>query len=204
MTVAVLCSVSSPATTEAGQQPPTADTVTPETLKPIFDAAGGRDHLLTLFRMTEEFNFGETRTPKGTTRVSVVEPPASWWIGKSERKGEPAKFVVWAWTLGVLTDDKSRLSLIPDVVENEKPAYGIRVKESVTPEMDLYFDKADHRLVRVDWRGDIYRFSDWQQRPDFRFPAHCVIYKKATGKAWFFHQITDVERLTELPAGLSR
>jgi hypothetical protein len=31
-----------------------------------------------------------------------------------------------------------------------------------------------------------------------------VIFKKAGGKPWFFHEVTAVERLKELPANLKR
>ena len=56
----------------------------------------------------------------GTSRVSVVEPPNSWWIGTNERGQEPAKITTWAWTLGVLKDEKSKLALIPGIHGNAK------------------------------------------------------------------------------------
>lgn len=167
-------------------------------------AAGGSDKLLKLFRMKEKFNSGATLDPKGQTRESIVEPPGSWWLGKSERKKEPAKYVVWAWTLGALTDPNSKLESIPDVTDDEKLLAGIRVSGTIDPPMELYFSKSDHRLVRVDWRGDIYRFSDWKEHDGAKYPAKCVMFKQATGKPWFYHEILEVERLKELPPGLPR
>jgi len=104
----------------------------------------------------------------------------------------------------VLTDPASRLELIPDVVESDKPAVGLRVRGTVTPAMDLYFDKAESRLVRIDWRSDIHRFSDWKEHDGVKYPAKCVGYKKATGKPWYFSEIIELQRLKELPEGLKR
>jgi len=176
----------------------------PEIASKAVAEAGGADKLLKLFRMKEKFNSGVTLDPKGTARESVLEPPESWWLGKAERQKEPAKYVVWAWTLGAVTDPKSKLESIADVSEDEKPLAGIRVSGTIAPPMELYFTKTDHRLVRVDWREDIYRFSDWKEHDGARYPAKCVMFKKSTGKPWFYHEIIEIERLKELPAGLSR
>ena len=70
--------------------------------------------------------------------------------------------------------------------------------------MDLYFDKSESRLVRIDWRSDIHRFSDWKTADGVHYPARCVGYKKKTGNPWYFTDILEVERLKELPAGLER
>lgn len=140
----------------------------------------------------------------------MYEPPNYWWTGKNERvkdekkPDEPATFLVWAWTLGMLTDPASKLEVIPDVVEADKPAVGLRVSGTVTPAMDLYFDMAESRLVRIDWRSDIHRFSDWKEVGGAKYPAKCVGYKKATGKPWYFSEIIELERLKDLPEGLKR
>lgn len=184
---------------------------TPESLvKQVITAAGGEDKLLKLFRTRETVNVSSDPGKKVPERVSVYEPPKYWWTGKNERvkdeqkPDEPAIFLVWAWTLGVLTDPASKLELIPDVVESDKPAFGLRVSGTVSPAMDLYFDKGESRLVRVDWLSDIHRFSDWKEHDGVKFPAKCAGYKKATGKPWYFSEIIELERLTELPGGLKR
>ncbi len=188
-----------------------ADEATPERLvKQVITAAGGDDKLLKLFRTRETVNVSSDSEKKAPERVSVYEPPKYWWTGKNERvkdekkPDEPAIFLVWAWTLGVLTDPESKLELIPEVLESDKAAVGLRVSGTVTPAMDLYFDKAENRLIRIDWRSDIHRFSDWKECDGAKYPAKCVGYKKATGKPWYFSEIIELERLKELPEGLKR
>jgi hypothetical protein len=170
----------------------------------VIAAAGGDEKLLTLFRMEERYSAGKEFVPPGTARVSVVEPPKSWWIGTKERGTEPAKITAWAWTLGVLKDPKSKLELLPDITDNEKSLSGLRITESVDPAIDMYFDKETDGLLRVDWRNDIYRFSDWKDFDGTKYPAKCAMFRRNSGEAWFFHEIVTIERLQELPEGLQR
>lgn len=179
-------------------------------VKQVVTAVGGEDKLLRLFRTRETVNVSSDPEKKASERVSVYEPPKYWWTGKNERvkneqmPDEPATFLVWAWSLGMLTDPASKLEVIPDVVESDKTAIGLRVSGTVSPPMDLYFDKSESRLVRIDWRSDIHRFSDWKELDGVKYPAKCVGYKKATGKPWYFSTIIELERLKELPEGLKR
>jgi hypothetical protein len=170
-------------------------------------AAGGEDKLLKLFRIKERLNVSSNPEKKGYERVSVLEPPGHWWVDGADRvveEKEPATFLVWAWTLGVFADPKTKLEALPEVTENDKPAAGVRVSGTVTPAMDVYFDKADSRLVRVDWRDSVHRFSDWKEHDGAKYPAKTVGYRTATGKPWYFSEILELERLKELPAGLKR
>ncbi|MEQ1750191.1 MAG: hypothetical protein ABL974_12255, partial [Prosthecobacter sp.] len=134
----------------------------------------------------------------------VVEPPKSWWIGTKERAEEPAKYDVWAWTLGVLIDPATKVEVIPDMMDEGKACFGLRASGTVTPAMDLYFDKTTNLLLRIDWRADFYRFSEWKETDGVKYASKTVIFKKAGGKPWFFHEVTGVERLKELPANLKR
>lgn len=180
--------------------------------KPLIDkaitAVGGKDKLLTLFRVKELFHFGDKPEPaegkKRSTRESVIEPPKYWWIGTKERAEEPAKYDVWAWTLGVLTDAQSKVEVIPDMTDEGRAAYGLRVSGTVTPAMDLYFDKETSLLCRLDWRGDFYRFSEWKEHDGVKYASRTIIFKKSGGKPWFYHEVTGLERLKELPAKLKR
>lgn len=178
--------------------------------KQVIDSAGGQAQLLRLFRTKETVNVSSDPEKKGQERVSVYEPPKYWWTGKTERvksdttSDEPATFLVWAWSLGILTDPASKLEVIPDIVESDKPAIGLRVSGTVNPPMDIYFDKAEHRLVRIDWRSDIHRFSDWKEVDGVKYPAKCIGFKKSSGKAWYYSEIIELERLTTLPEGLKR
>ena len=175
-----------------------------ELLGKVIAAAGGEGKLLTIFRMKERFNAGMERVSPGSSRESVVEPPSHWWIDTKERGMEPAKTAAWAWTLGVLTHPKSKIERVVDVTDNDQTWAGMRVTGSVDPALDMYFDKATHELMRVDWRNDIYRFSEWKEHDGTRYPSKCVMHRRNTGKPWFFHEIVTLERLKELPSGLKR
>lgn len=179
----------------------------PAAVKRVTAAVGGEEKLLKLFRIRERLNVSSDPANKGFERTSVLEPPKYWWVGKKDRvkeEKEPATFLVWAWTLGVLTDPASKVVAIADVTESEKPCFGLRVSGTVEPAMDLYFDKSDNRLVRIDWRTDIHRFSDWKDHDGVKYPSKCVGYKKASGKPWYFTEILELQRLKELPEGLKR
>ncbi len=129
----------------------TAEPDPKELVKQVVKAAGGEDKLLRLFRTRETVNVSSDPEKKVPARVSVAEPPKYWWLGNADRGGEPAKFLVWAWTLGALTDPKSKVEVIPEIKEADKPAFGLRVSGTIDPPMDLYFDKGNSLLVRIDW-----------------------------------------------------
>lgn len=178
-----------------------------ELVSKVVKAAGGEDKLLKLFRIKERLVLGSDPNGKGSERVSVLEPPGHWWLGKRDRvkeEKEPATFLVWAWTLGALTDPKSKVETVPEITEGDRPAVGLRVSGTIDPALDIYFDKAENRLVRIDWRGDIHRFSEWKEHDGVKYPAKCVGYKKASGKPWYFTEILELNRLQELPPGLVR
>ncbi|MGI8981906.1 MAG: hypothetical protein ACR2FY_21960 [Pirellulaceae bacterium] len=178
-----------------------------DVVKQVVAAAGGEEKLLRLFRVKEQLNVSPDPKAKGFERVSVLEPPKYWWVEGRDRvkeDQEPATFLVWSWTLGAFLDAKSKVEVIPEITESEKPAFGLRISETVTPPLDIYFDKAESRLVRIDWRNDIHRFSEWKEHDGIKYPAKCVGSKKATGKPWYFSEILELERLQELPEGLKR
>ncbi len=157
--------------------------------------------------MRERLNVTSNPDAKGSERTSVLEPPTYWWLGKRDRvkeDKEPATFLVWAWTLGAVTDSNSKVELLPELTEADQPCLGLRVSGTINPAMDLYFDKATNHLVRIDWRADIHRFSDWRDHDGVKYPAKCVGYKKASGKPWYFTEILELTRLSELPEGLAR
>ena len=174
-------------------------------IKEVVAAVGGPDKLLRHFRMKEKYHFGsEPETKSPSSRESILDAPGYWWVGKKDRTDEPAKFDVWAWTLCALTDPKSKIGAAPEVSEDGKPAVGLRISESITPPLELYFDKETKLLVRMDWRNDIYRFSDWREHDGVKYAAKTIIFRKTTGKPWFYHEITEIERLKEVPAELPR
>jgi len=89
-------------------------------------AAGGKDKLLKLFRIEEQLSVGSDPDKKGKVRISVIEPPAYWWIGKKQRdEDEPARYLPWAWTIGAVTDPKSKLEVLPEMMEADVPAFSV-------------------------------------------------------------------------------
>jgi hypothetical protein len=170
-------------------------------------AVGGEDRLLKLFRYRERLNVSSDPQKPGNERVTVAEPPLYWWLGTRNRVSEdkePAIFLLWAWTLGALTDPKSKVERIPDLADGENPAWGLRVSGTIMPAMDLYFDKTENRLLRIDWRNDIVRFENWKEHDGVKYASKCIGYRKSSGKPWYFTEILEVERLKELPNNLKR
>lgn len=170
-------------------------------------AVGGKEKLLKIYRLKETFHFGETAEPAAgkqrSLRDSILSQPDHWWINKKERGADPAKDDARAWSLDLLVDAKSRFELIPEIVDEGRTCLGLRVTGSVTPAMSFYFDKETYLLRRLDWRSDFYRFSEWKEHDGLRYASRTVIFKIKSGKPWFFHDITELERLAQLPAGLN-
>lgn len=181
--------------------------VSPELVKETVAAVGGEAKLLRLFRMKELLALGADPEKKGTPRTSVVEPPEHWWQGTKDRvvvDKEPAVKLIWAWTLAAIVDPKSKLETLPDAKVEDRPVYGIRVSETITPPMDLYFDRETKRLASIEWRADRHVFSDWRTYDGVQYPARCVGYKLKEGNRWYGTEIVEIERLSELPEGLIR
>jgi hypothetical protein len=171
-------------------------------------AVGGKDKLLKNFRIKEIFHFGSTPEPvegkKRSTRESILSQPDKWWINKKERGVEPAKDDVRAWSLDLLIDDKSKIEVIPDLIDEGKTCFGLQVSGSVTPAMKCYFDKETSLLHRLDWRGNFYRFTDWKEHDGLKYASKTIIFKVKDSKPWFFHEVTEIERLAQLPEGLAK
>jgi hypothetical protein len=170
-------------------------------VRSLLDAAGGEAKVLRLFRFKESLVVGKA---PAKTRESIAQPPDHWWVGQRDRvleESEPAAFLVWAWTLAPLLDDKSTLEIVPDAEHEGRPAIGIRVSGRTEKPMVLVFDAGTKRLARVDWRGDRNVFSDWRQLDGLWYAAKVAGYK-ADGRQWYHTELLEVERLTDLPAHL--
>jgi hypothetical protein len=178
----------------------------PVVVEKALAAVGGKDKLLKVFRIGETFHFGDKPEPpegkKPSSRISVIELPNLWWLGKKERGEEPAKDDVRAWSLDLLVDPKSQFDAIAEITDEGKTCKGLQVSGSVMPPMKFYFDHETHLLHRLDWRSDFYRFSDWKEHDGLRYAAKTIIFKLKDNKPWFYHEITSLERLTKLPDGL--
>ncbi len=178
-----------------------ADPPSPELVTSLLDAVGGEAKMLRVFRFKETLIVGEGAP---ISRESILAPPEHWWVGKRDRAAEekePAAFLVWAWTLAPLRDAKSQLELDADAKLDDKPAIGIRITGRTETPMLLLFDATTKRLVRIDWRGDSNRFTDWRQLDGLWYPAKCAGYKP-DGREWYHTELLEVERLAEVPAHL--
>lgn len=190
--------------------PPAKGTVSPAAVPLIqqaVQAAGGETNLLRYFTFKDRVLIGDKDTGFGSKRESVMDAPQHWWLkspaGYTERKDEPAVFLVWAWTLRALTDPTSTIETVPDVKDGDAELWGLRVSGNLKPAMELYFRKDTHLLARIDWRNDIHRFSDWKTLPTgTKYPARVVGHKKGTDKIWYFDEVTEVTPLKELPEKL--
>tara|TARA_R110002020_G_scaffold122560_7_gene278241 strand:- start:195 stop:506 length:312 start_codon:yes stop_codon:yes gene_type:complete len=80
---------------------------------------------------------------------------------KEKRAGHK---IGWIWTLEAFTELQTNVEPIADIEETGKSLAGLRLSGSISAVMDVYFDKGTPRLVRIYWRSDIHRFSDWKQQ----------------------------------------
>jgi hypothetical protein len=167
-------------------------------------ASGGKDKILTLFSMKEVLILGPDGKKKGSPRSSVLEPPKYWWLGGKDRAGEPAKLLVWVWTLGAFADAKSKLAAVPELRDGEADLVGLEITGSVDPAMKVYFDKKTGLIARIDWKGSLHRFSEWKELDGLKYPSRTVGSYAAGDKPWYQTDITEIVRLKELPEGLMR
>lgn len=170
-------------------------------------AAGGEANLLRYFRLKDRVQLGAMDTGAGSKRESVLDAPRAWWLksgaGFTDRTGEPAKFLVWGWTLRALVDPTSTVEAVPSVRDGDVELWGLRVSGSVKPAMELYFHPDTQLLARLDWRSDIHRFSDWKTLPGGgKYSARIVGFKKTTGNIWYFDDVLEVVPLASLPDAL--
>lgn len=176
-------------------------------VQPIIDkviaASGGKDKILTTFRMEEWFAVAEVAPaaqPRKVTRTSVLQPPLVWWANGKDRGDTQWNEDVWGWSLAVLLDAKSIIKPAPDIIEEGKPAYGLRITGSLEDEMRLYFSHETNLLIRMDLRNQSYHFSHWKEQDGLKYSSQCLIKKQPANKVWFHHEILKIERLRELPA----
>ena len=181
----------------------------------VIKAIGGEDNLLDIFRFSERVLITATETPlmEGKTkanRSSVVKVGTAWWVGTAKRSKDKVRVLCWAWSLRILLDKNSKIETIPDVQINNKPVFGLRVTESITEPIDLFFDKETKRLTAIDYTDTRHVFSDWKKSAEgHHYPAHVAGFRftdKASGTTqesqWYQTDILELTPLTELPSEL--
>jgi hypothetical protein len=188
-----------------------------ELVAQVLETAGGEEKLLKLFRLRERLLV--TKTPaepvtqdeKGN-RTSVVEVSGDWWIGKAKRDKDKVRVLCWAWSLRLLLDPQSTIESCHDITVNGKPAFGLRVTESVKAPIELFFDVESKRLVAIDYDDTRHVFSEWKKTTDgHQYPSHVVGFRFTDRDAgalasnqWYQTDILELTPLDELPVELKR
>ena len=184
-----------------------------ELVEQVVAAAGGEGKLLKLFRFRERILVTAapaspvTPDEKGN-RTSVVQVGGEWWLGTEKRGKDKVRVLCWAWSLRLLLDPKSKIEVLADTTVLGKSALGLRVSESIKEPIDLFFDKADKRLLCLDYTDTRHNFSGWQMTTDgHKYPTQVVGYRftdRAKGtlseQQWYQTDILELVPLKELPA----
>ena len=115
-----------------------------------------------------------------------MQVSGNWWIGAAKRDKDKARVLCWTWSLRILLDPKSKIQTLPDITVADKPAFGLRVTESIKEPIDLFFDKELIRLVAIDDTDTRHFFSDWKKTAEgHQCPSHVVGFRfadRAAGK----------------------
>ena len=175
-------------------------------------SVGGEEKLLKLFRFRERVLITTTPAAPVTpnekeNRTSVVQVSGDWWIGPNKRDKDKVRILCWSWSLRILLDPKSKVEVLADTSVVGKPAFVLRVSESVKEPIDLLFDKETQRLVAIDYTDTRHVFSEWKKTPEEQhYPSHVAGYRftnRAAGmlaeKQWYQTDILELTPLAELP-----
>ena len=182
----------------------------------VVKTAGGEEKLLKLFRFRERVLISSTpaapvKADEKENRTSVVQVSGDWWIGKDKRDKDKVRILCWAWSLRLLLDPMSKVTTLADTTVADKPAFGLRVSESIKEPIDLLFDKKTQRLVAIDYTDTRHLFSEWKKTTaGHEYPSHVTGYRfanRADGtlnkKQWYQTDILELTPLAELPAELN-
>ena len=186
-----------------GEEPLTATAYA----RQIVTSHGGADKLLRIVKFSETYYLGGNLTDKGTDRTSIIQPPHRGYVGTTERVSEQDKSSVchdvWMWTLVPLTDPKTKLEMVPDLTIEGKTAHGLKVSGTIEPAINAYFDTKTHDLVRIEWRGQTFSFSNPVAVDGTRVPSKCILLGK-DGQERIRTELRDIERLQMLPDDLPK
>ena len=192
-----------------------ADTAAKKLVEDVVATAGGEGKLLKLFRFRERVLITSTPAAPVTSdekenRTSVVQVGENWWLGTAKRDKDKVRVLCWAWSLRILLDPKSKIQTLPEITVADKPAFGLRVTESLKEPIDLFFDKESQRLVAIDYTDTRHLFSDWKKTAEgHQYPSHVAGFRfadrtagKLQDKQWYQTDILELTPLAELPAEL--
>lgn len=218
MPKSLFCLAMALASLGASRQSACADDADPsKRVQQVVAAAGGEEKLLKLFRFRERVLITSTPAAPVTpdekgNRSSVVEVSGKWWIGTVPRDKDKVRVLCWAWSLRLLLDPKSKVVLIDDITVGDKPAFGLRVTESVKEPIDLYFDRGDKRLVAIDYTDTRHVFSQWKKTEEgSSYPSHVAGFRfvdraalKLNDTQWYQTDIVELTPLRALPPELAK
>lgn len=192
-----------------------ADEAAKKVVEQVVATAGGEEKLLKLFRFRERVLITDTPAALPTAetkenRTSVVTVSGDWWIGTNKRDKDKVRVLCWAWSLRILLDPKSKITEIAETTVADKPAFGLRVSESIKEPIDLWFDKEGKRLIAIDYTDTRHVFSDWKKTTGgHEYPSHVVGFRFANRadvtlnkKQWYQTDILELTPLMELPTEL--
>lgn len=145
-----------------------ADDAAAKQVSEVVAAVGGEAKLLSLFRFRERVLIVSEPAPpvkpdEKENRTSVVQVGKNWRLGTDKRDKDKVRVLCWAWSLRILLEPTSKIQPLPEITVDDKPAFGLRVSESVKEPIDLYFDKESKRLVAIDYTDTRHLFSEWKK-----------------------------------------
>lgn len=171
-----------------------------ELAKAAVQAAGGLDKIPQHIAWKEEFFFGESE--KAHRRVAVLHTPNQWLQnGKDIAEGNQDRtektYLVWVWSLRPLLEADSKLTPLPDIQVDGKPAAGLKLSRETRPDISLYFFKDTHTLARIDWRKYHVFFSAFTEKDGFKYPSQAFVKLAADGKLFLRNEFKEFVRVDE-------
>lgn len=155
-----------------------------ELAKAAVQAAGGLEKIPQHFAWKEEFYLGASDKPH--PRIAVLHPPSQWLqngkdIAEGNRDRTEKTYLASVWTLRPLLEADSKLTPLPDIQVDGKPAEGLKLSREKQADISLYFFKDSHALARIDWRTFQIFFDAWTEKDGFKYPSKAFV-KFADGK----------------------
>lgn len=170
-------------------------------------AIGGAEKVLRQFSMQERFMTGMDLSV--STREWIISLPDARWempaaVNRTVTDGDVALNLTAAWTLAILSHPKTQLSPLVPITLDGRELDGFMVSGSTGATMHLHFDRITGLLGRIGYASVLYFPTEYQTTADgVKYPGRIVATstKGVVQKTW---QITQVTRLTTLPANLKR
>ena len=139
-----------------------------------------------------------------------MQVSGDWWLGKDKQGKDKVRVLCWAWSLRLLLEPTSKVTTLADTTVADKPAFGLRVSESIKEPIDLLFDKETQRLVAIDYTDTRHIFSEWKTtEAGHHYPSHVVGFRftnRAAGvlseTQWYQTDILELTPLADLPPEL--